>query len=172
MSAQDAARTRKRPARPHSRDAGPSGYRSAVATVIPISDRRARLAFALAMLGLPSMGVTVPAAVWLGLGSVRQRRLSSGGEPALGFIALVLSGLVILSINPLLVRLFEVAEPRQAWTAIAVGVGLAVGVLLCTASTLRIHPERWGAVLAARTGLVASMAGGTALFARLLTVIG
>jgi hypothetical protein len=169
---QDAARTRKLPAGARSRDTVTSRYRSAVATIIPISDRRARLAFALAMLGLPSMGVTVPAAVWLGVGSVRQRRLSSGGEPAMGFIALVLSGLVVLTINAVIVRLFEVAEPGQAWTVIAVGVGLAVGVLLCTASTLRIHPERWGAVLAARTGLVASMAGGTALFARLLTVIG
>jgi hypothetical protein len=45
----------------------------------------------------------------------------------------------------------------------------AVGVLV--ASALRLHPERAGAVLAARAGLVASLGGGTAMFVRLLAVI-
>lgn len=143
-----------------------------MAGILAISDRRARLAFILAILGLPSMGVTVPAAVWLGLGSVRQRRLSSGGEPALGFIALVVSALVVLTINPVLPRLFAIVGPRQAWTGIGVGLALSAVVFLLAGAALRIHPERWGAVLATRAALVAAMAGGTALFARSLTVIG
>ena len=53
-----------------------------MATVMPISDRRARLAFILAVLGVPSLGITIPAAIWLGVGAVRGRRLSSGAEPA------------------------------------------------------------------------------------------
>jgi len=68
-----------------------------VATVIPITDRRARLALLLAVLGVPSLGITVPAAVWLGVSAVRQQRLSSGGEPAMGFIALVVAGFTKLS---------------------------------------------------------------------------
>ncbi len=140
--------------------------------IIPISDRRARLAFILAILGLPSMGVTVPTAVWLGLGSVRQQRLSSGGEPALGFIAIVVSALAVLTINPVIPRLFEIVGPRQAWTGVVLGSLLSVAVFVSAAFALRIHPERWAAVLTARAGLVTAMAGGTALFARTLAVIG
>ena len=90
-----------------------------MATVMPISDRRARLAFILAVLGVPSLGITVPAAIWLGVGAVRGRRLSSGAEPAMGFIALVIAGLLLV----------------------------------------------------ARAGLVGAMAGGTALFVRLIAVL-
>ncbi len=142
-----------------------------MSALIPLSDRRARLALILAVLGVPSMGITVPAAIWLGIGAVRQQRLSSGAEPALGFIALVVSALDVMTINPVVVRLFEIVGPKQVWMGIASGVALAAGVVAFTASALRIHPERWGALLAARTGLVAAMAGGTALFVRLLTVI-
>jgi hypothetical protein len=148
-----------------------SRYRLPVATVMPLTDRRARLAFLLAALGLPSLGITVPAAIWLGVSSVRQRRLSSGGEPAMGFIALVLSGLDVMMLNPVLLRSFEIVDPLRMWTGIGWGVALAAAAALCTASTLRIHPERWGALLVARAGLIGAMAGGTALFVRLITVL-
>ena len=51
------------------------------------------------------------------------------------------------------------------------GFSLATAAAICTASTLRIHPERWGALLVARTGLIGAMAGGTALFVRLIAVL-
>lgn len=142
-----------------------------MAIAVPLSDRRARFAFVLAMLGLPSMGVTVPAAVWLGVGAVRQERLASGGEPALGFIALVVAGLDILTIDPVIVRIFDIVGAQQVWTGIASGLALAIGVIAFSASTLRTHPERWGAVLAARTGLVASTIGGAVLFLRILALV-
>jgi hypothetical protein len=113
-----------------------------VATVIPISDRRARLALILAVLGVPSLGITVPVAIWLGIGAVRQRRLSSGGEPAMGFIALVVAGLDVMTLNSVLLKTFVIIDPRQAWIGIGSGVALATAVAICTASTLRIHPER------------------------------
>ena len=142
-----------------------------MATFIPISDRRARLALILAVLGVPSLGITVPAAVWLGVGAVRQQRLSSGGEPAMGFIALVLAGLDVMTLNSVLMKTFAVVDPQRVWTGIGWGVALAAAVGICTASTLRIHPERWGALLFARAGLVGAMAGGTTLFVRLIAVI-
>jgi hypothetical protein len=142
-----------------------------MAAILPLSDRRARMAFVLAVLGLPSMGVTVPAAVWLGVRAVRQERLSSGGEPALGFIALVVAVLDVLTINPVVVRIFELVEPQRAWAGLATGIALAVGVFAFTASVLRIHPERWGAVFVARAGLIAVTAGGAVLFVRILTLI-
>jgi hypothetical protein len=146
-------------------------YRGPVATVIPISDRRARLALILAMLGVPSLGITVPAAIWLGIGSVRLQRLSSGGEPAMGFIALVLAALDVMTLNSVLMKTFATLEPERVWTGIGWGVGLAVAAAICTVSTLRIHPERWGALLFARAGLIGAMAGGTALFVQLIAVI-
>jgi hypothetical protein len=147
-------------------------YRLRMATVMPISDRRARLAFILAALGVPSLGVTIPAAIWLGVGAVRLQRLSSGGEPAMGFIALVIAGLDVMTLNSVVLKTFDVLGAQQTWTGIGWGVGLAIGVAICAASTLRIHPERWGALLVARTGLVVAMAGGTALFVRLVAAIG
>jgi hypothetical protein len=143
-----------------------------MAAILPLSDRRARLAFVLAVLGLPSMGVTVPAAVWLGVGAVRQERLSSGGEPALGFIALVLAALDVLTINPVVVRIFALVEPEHAWAGLGTAIALAVGVIAFTVAILRIHPERWGAVFAARAGLIAATTGGALLFVRILTLIG
>jgi hypothetical protein len=142
-----------------------------VATVIPISDRRARLALILAVLGVPSLGITVPSAIWLGFRAVRQQRLSSGGEPAMGFIALVIAGLDILTLNSVLLKTFDIVDPRLAWTGIGWGLALAAAVAICTASTLRIHPERWGALLVARAGLIGAMVGGTALFVQLIAVI-
>jgi hypothetical protein len=142
-----------------------------MATVMPISDRRARLALILAMLGVPSLGITVPASIWLGVSAVRQQRLSSGGEPAMGFIALVIAGLDLMTLNSVLLKTFDILDPRQMWTGVGVGIALATAVAICTASTLRIHPERWGALLVARAGLVAGMVGGTALFVRLIAAI-
>jgi hypothetical protein len=142
-----------------------------MATVMPISDRRARLAFVLAVLGVPSLGITVPAAIWLGVGAVRGRRLSSGGEPAMGFIALVIAGLDVMMLNAVLLKTFEILDPLRLWTGIGWGVALAVVACICTASTLRIHPERWGALLVARAGLIGTMAGGTALFVQLIAAI-
>jgi hypothetical protein len=142
-----------------------------VATVIPISDRRARLALILSVLGVPSLGVTVPAAVWLGAGAVRQQRLSSGGEPAMGFIALVIAGLDVMTLNSVLLKTFQVVDPRLIWSGIGWGSALATATAICTASVLRIHPERWGALLFARAGLIGAMVGGTALFVQLIAVI-
>ena len=142
-----------------------------MATVIPISDRRARLAFLLAALGVPSFGITVPAAIWLGVSSVRQWRLSSGGEPALGFLALVIAGLDVMMLNSVLLKSFDILGPQRVWIGIGWGLALATAAAICTASTLRIHPERWGALLVARAGLIGAMAGGTALLVRLITVI-
>ncbi len=146
-------------------------YRGPVATVIPISDRRARLALILAVLGVPSLGITVPAAVWLGVGAVRQQRLSSGGEPAMGFIALVLAGLDVVTLNSVLMKTFDIVDPQRVWIGIAWGVLLATAAAIFTASTLRIHPERAGALLFARAGLIGAMAGGTALFVQLIALL-
>lgn len=142
-----------------------------MATVMPISDRRARLAFILAVLGVPSLGITIPAAIWLGVGALRGRRLSSGAEPAMGFIALVIAGLDVMMLNAVLLKTVEILDPISLWSGIAWGVLLATAAAICTASTLRIHPERWGALLVARTGLIGAMAGGTALFVRLIAVL-
>jgi hypothetical protein len=150
---------------------GREGYRLRVATVIPITDRRARLAFFLAALGIPSFGITVPAAVWLGVSSVRQRRLSSGAEPALGFMALVIAGLDVMTLNSVLLRSFDILGPERLWIGVGWALALATAAAICTASTLRIHPERWGALLVARAGLIGAMAGGTALFVQLIAVI-
>lgn len=139
--------------------------------IVPITDRRARLALILALLGLPSIGVTLPAAVWLGVGSVRQRRLASGAEPVTGFLALVLSAIDALFIDQALRRLFVTTTPEAAWAAIGGGVALAAAIVVLAATSLRIHPERSGALLAARAGLVASLGGGTAMCVRLLGVI-
>jgi hypothetical protein len=139
--------------------------------ILPISDRRARLALNMALLGLPSIGVTLPAAVWLGAGSVRQRRLASGAEPVMGFLALVVSAIALLFIEQALRRLFVAAGPEATWAAIGGGVALAVAVVLLATSSLRIHPERSGALLATRAALVASFGGGTAMCVRVLGVI-
>lgn len=146
-------------------------YRDGVATVMPISDRRARLAFILAVLGVPSLGITVPAAIWLGVGAVRQQRLSSGGEPAMGFIALVITGLDVMTLNSVLLKTFDILDPQRVWTGIGWALALAAAVAIFTASMLRIHPERWGALLVARTGMIGATAGGAALFVRLIAVI-
>ncbi len=142
-----------------------------MATVIPISDRRARLALILAVLGVPSLGITVPAAIWLGVGAVRQQRLSSGGEPAMGFIALVIAGLDVMTLNSVLLKTFEVVDRQLVWSGIGWGMAFATAAAISTAAILRIHPERWGALLFARAGLIAAMVGGTALFVQLISVI-
>jgi hypothetical protein len=142
-----------------------------VATVIPISDRRARLALILSVFGVPSLGVTVPAAIWLGAGAVRQERLSSGGEPAMGFIALVVAGLDVMTLNSVLLKTFRVLDPRLVWRGIAWALVLATVTAIFTSAVLRVHPERWGALLFARAGLIGAMVGGTALFMQLVAVI-
>lgn len=139
--------------------------------ILPISDRRARLALILALLGVPSVGVTLPAAVWLGLGALRTRRLASGAEPAMGFLALVISGMGALFVEQGLLRLFQVGASDVAWAGVAWGIALAAAVVVLVASSLRIHPERYGAQLATRAGLVASLGGGTAMLVQLLAVI-
>jgi hypothetical protein len=140
-------------------------------TLVPITDRRARLALILALLGFPSMGVTLPAAVWLGLEAVRQRRLASGAEPVTGFLALVIAGIDLLFIDQSLRRLFRVIPSDLAWTWVGPGLVLAALIVVLVASSLRIHPERSGTLLAARAGLVASLGGGTAMFVRVFGVI-
>jgi hypothetical protein len=140
-------------------------------SIIPLSERRARLGLVLALLGLPSVGVTLPAAVWLGVGAVRQRRLDSGGEPVMGFLALVISGIDLLFIDQGVRRLFESIPAGNAWAGVGWGAALAAAVVVLVGSSLRIHPERSGVLLATRAALVASLGGGTAMLVRLLSVI-
>jgi hypothetical protein len=140
----------------------------AVATVIAWSDRRARLALILAALGVPSFGVTLPAAVWLGTGSVRQQRLSSGGEPAMGFIALVFAGLGVMMLNAVLQKTFLELGAERTWMGIASVAALAVLAFVCAASILRTHPERRAALNTVRAGLAGAAAGGAALFVGLV----
>jgi hypothetical protein len=142
-----------------------------MAAILPLSDRRARLGLVLALLGLPSVGVTLPAAVWLGLGSLRQERLASGGEPAMGFLALAVAALDSLFVYQALARLVPVIGPAAVWASLAWGVLLASAVLVLAVRSLRIHPERRIAALAARSALIASAAGGTALLVRLLAIV-
>jgi hypothetical protein len=89
----------------------------------------------------------------------------------MGFLALTISGLDVMTLNSVLLRSFAVVDPLRMWTGIGWGVALAAAAGICTASTLRIHPERWGALLVARAGLIGAMAGGTALFVQLTAVI-
>jgi hypothetical protein len=140
----------------------------AVASVIAWSDRRARLALILAALGVPSFGVTLPAAAWLGTGSVRQRRLSSGGEPATGFIALVFVGLGAMMLNAVLQKTFQELGAERTFLGVAGIAVLAVLSFVCAASILRIHPERRAALFTVRAGLAGAAAGGAAVFVRLI----
>jgi hypothetical protein len=142
-----------------------------VATAIPWSDRRARLALILAMLCVPSMAVTAPAAIWLGVGAVRRQRVSSGAEPAIGFLAVALAAFGAFTVNSVMLRTFGQLDPIRAMTGLAWAVALAAVVWFCTALSLRIHPERRAARFAARTGLVGAIAGGAALFVQLLGAI-
>jgi hypothetical protein len=142
-----------------------------VAAIVPLSDRRARLGLLLSLLGVPSVGVTVPAAVWLGLGALRQQRLASGGEPAMGFLALAVAVLDAFFVHLALSRLFGAVGPSAAWASVAWGAALAAAVLVVAVRSLRIHPERRAAALVARSALVASAAGGMALLVRLVSLI-
>lgn len=139
-----------------------------MATVIAWSDRRARLALILAALGVPSFGVTLPAAIWLGTSSVRQERLSSGGEPAMGFIALVFAGLSAMMLNAVLLKTFQVLGAERTWIGIGSIAALAMLAFVCAASILRTHPERRAALNAVRAGLAGATAGGAAIFVQLI----
>jgi hypothetical protein len=141
-----------------------------MAAIVPLSDRRARLSLILALLGVPSMGVTLPAAVWLGSGAVRQQRLASGAEPAMGFLALVVTGLDALFIQQAAARFADALGSSRSWVVASWAVGLAVAIIALALSSLRIHPERRGTVLAVRAGMAASVAGGTALLVQLTAV--
>ena len=136
------------------------GLSCLVATVIPISDRRARLAFILVAARVPSLGITIPAAIWLGVGLGRGSSGSrAAAEPAMGFIALVDRGARRddAELRPPEDR-STISIRVCVWTGIAWGVALATVAAICTASILRIHPERWGALLVARAGLIGAMA--------------
>ena len=75
-------------------------------------------------------------------------------------------------LNSVLLRSLEILGPIRAVDRRSRGrLVLATAAAICTASTLRIHPERWGALLVARAGLVGAMAGGTALLVQLIAVI-
>ena len=139
--------------------------------IAPPSDRRARLAVVLALLGIPSIGVTLPATVWLGASALRQQRLASGAEPVMGFLALVIAGLDLLFVDQAIRGLFGSVPLDAALISLGWGVMLSVVVVVLAASVLRIHPERSGALLATRAGLVASLGGGGAMFVRLLVTI-
>ncbi|HEX6399044.1 MAG TPA: hypothetical protein VF108_01065 [Actinomycetota bacterium] len=143
-----------------------------MAAILPISDRRARLSLILALLGLPSMGVTLPAAVSLGSGALRQQRLASGAEPAMGFLALVVAGIDVLFIQHAAVRMAAALGPSRTWVAASWAIGLAGAIVLLAFSSLRIHPERRGVGLVVRGALAASIAGGTALLLQGLALVG
>lgn len=143
-----------------------------MASIAPISDRRARMSLVLAVVGMPSFGVTLPAAVWLGAAALRQQRLSSGAEPVMGFLALVVTGIDVLFIHQAAVRLAGAVGAPAAWAAAGWAAALAAAILLCSAASLRIHPERRAAVLAVRGALIAGVAGGIALLFQLLSAVG
>jgi hypothetical protein len=143
-----------------------------VSAIIPLSDRRARLALILALLGIPSMGITLPAAAWLGWGAVRQQRLSSGAEPAMGFLALVVSGIDLLFVHQAAQRFADALGPAGSFVAITWAAGLAAGLLLLSVASLRIHPERRAVVLAVRAAMTASIAAGSALLVQLIAAVG
>ncbi|HET9671818.1 MAG TPA: hypothetical protein VFQ40_03095, partial [Actinomycetota bacterium] len=105
-----------------------------MAAIVPISDRRARLALLLALVGLPSLGVTLPAAVVLGTGALRQRRLTSGAEPATGFLALVVTGIDALFVHQALTRLAEATGPEGTLATAGVAIGLAGAIVLLALS--------------------------------------
>jgi hypothetical protein len=89
----------------------------------------------------------------------------------MGFIALVIAGLDVMTLNSVLLKTFDIIDPQLAWSGIGWGLALATAAAVCTAAILRIHPERWGALLFARAGLIGAMVGGTALFVQLIAVI-
>jgi hypothetical protein len=143
-----------------------------MSAIIPLSDRRARLALILAILGVPSMGVTLPAASWLGWGAVRQQHLSSGAEPAMGFLALTLSGIDLLFVHQAAERFAEALGPPGSFVAATGAAGLAAGLVLLAVASLRIHPERRAVVLAVRAAMTASVAAGVALLVQLIVAVG
>jgi len=89
----------------------------------------------------------------------------------MGFIALVVAGLDVMTLNSVLLKTFQVVDRQLVWTGIGWGLALAAATAIFTAATLRIHPERWGAILFARAGLIGAMVGGIALFVQLIAVI-
>jgi hypothetical protein len=89
----------------------------------------------------------------------------------MGFIALVLAGLDVMTLNSVFLRTWEILDPQLVWSWIGWGLALATATVIFTSATLRIHPERWGALLFARAGLIGALVGGTALFVQLLAVI-
>ena len=89
----------------------------------------------------------------------------------MGFIALVVAGLDVMTLNSVLLKTFEILDPRLVWTGIGWALALAAATAIFTSAVLRVHPERWGAVLFARAGLIGAMVGGTALFMQLVAVI-
>jgi hypothetical protein len=142
-----------------------------MAAIIPISDRRARLALILAVLGVPSMGVTLPAAVWLGWGAVRQRHLSSGAEPAMGFLALSVSGIGVLFVQQAAVRFAEALGRPGSLVAAAWAAALAAALCVLALASLRIHPERRGAVLTVRAAMAAAVAAGIGVLVQLVATV-
>jgi hypothetical protein len=142
-----------------------------MAAIIPISDRRAGLALVLALLGVPSMGVTLPAAVWLGWGAVRQRTLSSGAEPAMGFLALSVSGIGLLFVHQAAARFADALGRPGSLIAAVWAAALALGLVVLAAASLRIHPERRAVVLTVRAAMAAAVAAGIGLMVQLIAVV-
>ena len=89
----------------------------------------------------------------------------------MGFIALVIAGLDVMTLNSVLLKTLEILDPQVVWSGIGWGLALAAATVIFTSAILRVHPERWGALLFARAGLIGAMVGGTALFVQLIAVI-
>ena len=89
----------------------------------------------------------------------------------MGFLALAVAGLDVMTLNSVLLKTFEVVDRQLVWSGIGWALALATATVIFTSATLRIHPERWGALLFVRAGLIGAMVGGTALFVQLLAVI-
>lgn len=89
----------------------------------------------------------------------------------MGFIALVVAGLDVMTLNSVLLKTFRVLDGHLVWSGIGWAMTLAAATVIFTSAVLRVHPERWGALLFARAGLIGAMVGGTALFVQLVAVI-
>jgi hypothetical protein len=126
--------------------------------VRPLADREARLALGLAGVGFVCFGATLPAAGVLGVRAIRSKRIGDGSDPAVGVLVLGISWISFMLAFPIVRSIASTASLADdhlrivgfvsGWIALAWGAMLLANVLL------RIHPERYVAIAAARSGII------------------